>query len=404
MTMKCLIGNLEPRMSRPLRVMFVITSMPVGGAETLLSSLVRSFNRRRVEPQICCLKEPGPLGEVIKQELPLHSQLIRHKFDIPVIRRLAKLYQRERIDAVVTVGAGDKMFWGRLAARWANVPVILSALHSTGWPDGVGRLNRWLTPLTDGFIGVARTHGEFLVERERFPRDKVFVIRNGIDTQRFQFDLAARELLRKELGIKPHAPVVGIIAALRPEKNHRVFLEAARLTADKISNAQFLIGGDGPERQELSDTAAELGIARQVHFLGNVQDTPGLLSAIDLFALTSDNEASPVSIIEALACQRPVVATRVGSVPDLISEGETGYLVPVQDPQAQAARWVELLSDREQRERFGATGREFTVQHASIEEMVLGYTRLIEKKYAEKSAISPALSIPWPRPRAVSKS
>jgi glycosyltransferase involved in cell wall biosynthesis len=390
-------------MSHPLRVMFVITSMPVGGAETLLASLVRSFDRNRIEPQICCLKEPGPLGEILGKELPVHSHVIHHKYDVLVIGRLAKLFRRKQIDAVVTVGAGDKMFWGRLAARWANVPVILSALHSTGWPDGVGRLNRWLTPLTDGFIGVARTHGEFLVEQERFPRDKVFVIRNGIDTRRFRFDPSARERWRKELGIELDAPVVGIVAALRPEKNHRVFLEAAGITAQKLPNTRFLIGGDGPGRQALSDNAVELGIADRVHFLGNVADTPGLLSAIDLFALTSDNEASPVSIVEAMACQRPVVATRVGSVPDLISDGETGFTVPIRDPQAQADRWIELLTDRELSQRFGNAGRDFVVNHASIDEMVNGYTRLIEKKHAEKSATSTALSPTWSRPRTANK-
>ena len=86
---------------------------------------------------------------------------------------------------MVTVGAGDKMFWGRLAARRVGVPVIVSALHSTGWPDGVGRLNRLLTPITDAFIAVAASHGRFLIERTGFPADKVAVIPNGVDTQRF---------------------------------------------------------------------------------------------------------------------------------------------------------------------------------------------------------------------------
>ncbi len=390
-------------MSRPLRVMFVITSMPVGGAETLLANLVRSFDRVRIQPQICCLKELGPLGEELRNELPVHSHYIRHKFDVAVLWRLRKLLIAEGIDAVVTVGAGDKMFWGRLAARWANVPIILSALHSTGWPDGVGRLNRLLTPLTDGFIGVAKTHGEFLVAHERFPRDKVFVIRNGIDTARFKFHPAGRQRWRAELGLRPETPVVGIIAALRPEKNHRGFLEAARLTADELPHAHFVIGGDGPLRQELSDYAAELGIARQVHFLGNVKDTPGLLSALDVFALTSDNEASPVSIVEAMACQRPVVATRVGSVPDLIGEGHTGFLVPVRDPHAQAERWLELLCDRSRCDRFGVAGRQFVVEHASIAEMVSGYTRLIEKKFAQKTAGLSAVRTGLSHVKAVNK-
>ena len=143
----------------PLRVMFLVTSMPVGGAETLLVNLVRRMDRRRFAPEVVCLKERGPLGEELAEELPVHFGLTAGKWDLRVLWRLTNLMKQRRADAVVTVGAGDKMFWGRLAAHRAGVPVIASALHSTGWPDGVGRLNRRLTPITHAFIGVAKPHG-----------------------------------------------------------------------------------------------------------------------------------------------------------------------------------------------------------------------------------------------------
>jgi glycosyltransferase involved in cell wall biosynthesis len=165
--------------------MFVITSMPVGGAETLLVNLVRRMDHDRFLPEICCLKAPGPLGEELAKEIPVHSHLLGCKYDVRVLRRLKELFAARRIDAVITVGAGDKMFWGRLAARWAGVPVILSAIHSTGWPDQINWLNRRLTRLTDAFIAVAQPHGEHLVEKEGFPRAKVRVIPNGVDVERF---------------------------------------------------------------------------------------------------------------------------------------------------------------------------------------------------------------------------
>ncbi|MCA9215758.1 MAG: glycosyltransferase, partial [Planctomycetales bacterium] len=132
----------------PLRVMFLLTSMPVGGAETLLRNLVRSMERTQFEPEICCLKGLGPIGEELAREFETHSHLLSHKLDLRVLPRLASLLKRRKIDAVITVGCGDKMFWGRIAAKLAHVPVVASALHSTGWPDGVGRLNRLLTPWT----------------------------------------------------------------------------------------------------------------------------------------------------------------------------------------------------------------------------------------------------------------
>src|SRR5688572_30438237 len=109
---------------RPLRVMFLTTSMPIGGAETLLLNLVRRLDRARFAPEIVCLKERGPLGEELALEMPVHHGFLSSKFDLRVLPRLWKLMRRPRADAVITVGAGDKMFWGRLAAKLARVPVI----------------------------------------------------------------------------------------------------------------------------------------------------------------------------------------------------------------------------------------------------------------------------------------
>ena len=130
----------------PLRVLFVTSCMDVGGAEVLLAALVRGMDRIRFLPELCCLKHPGVLGEQLAAEIPVFSRLIRHKFDLSVRGRLARLMGERKIDAVVTVGTGgDKMFWGRLAAAKANIPVVLSALHSSGVPDRVEWPNRLLT-------------------------------------------------------------------------------------------------------------------------------------------------------------------------------------------------------------------------------------------------------------------
>lgn len=360
----------------PLRMAFVITSMPVGGAETLLFNLVKKLPARQVEPILCCLKEKGELGEQLVSTLPLYDRLIRHKYDIRVLGRLKHIFRQQRTDVVVTVGAGDKMFWGRLAARWARVPVVLSALHSTGWPDGVSRLNRLLTGLTDGFIGVAEQHGRFLRDQERFPAHKVFVISNGIDTSRFEFSALARQFWRAKLRIASDAPVVGIVAALRPEKNHFLFLETARLVADQRPDVRFVIVGDGPLRPAIEERRDELGLRETVLMLGTQADIPGILSMVDVFALTSDNEASPVSIMEALACERPVVSTHVGSVDELVVEGETGLLIPPGTAQASAAAWLKLIEDPSRCLRMGRCGRDRIVKRHSLESMADAYAAL----------------------------
>ncbi|HMO14103.1 MAG TPA: glycosyltransferase [Pirellulaceae bacterium] len=369
----------------PLRCMFVITSMPVGGAETLLVNLVRRLDRDRIEPMICCLKEPGELGERIKHDVPLFSHMISHRYDVHVIRRLQRLFKDHRIDCVITVGAGDKMFWGRLAAKYAKVPVILSALHSTGWPDGVGRLNRCLTSITDGFIAVADDHQRFLIDHERFPSDKVFLIPNGIDNDVFMFNTTARQEWRTRLGIDSADPVVGIVAALRPEKNHELFMRLAASTSAHFPQAHFLIIGDGPRRADLQHLASATNCANNIHFLGSCSDIPGILSALDLFALTSHNEASPVSILEAMSCARPVVAPNVGSIRQAVLHEKTGYLYDPRDENAALQGWLTCLANQGLREQLGAAGREHVSAYGSLHSMTEGYMRLIERLHSKKT-------------------
>ena len=374
--------NTDPK---PLRVMFLLSSMPIGGAETLLVNLVRRIDRSRCIPSIACLKEKDVLGELMAQEVNVFDKLINHKYDVAVTGRLKKLFVEHQIDAVVTVGAGDKMFWGRIAARRARIPVILSALHSTGWPDGVGNLNRMLTGITDGFIACAQQHAEYQIQEEKFPKEKVFLIPNGIDTEQFVLSSQSRHQWRSKIGIEPSAPVVGIVAALRPEKNHDLFLQSASLLVNEMPEARFVIVGDGPERERLEELARVTKIEKFVHFLGSVQDIPGVLSMIDLFALTSHNEASPVSIMEALSCKRPVVATDVGSIDESVLEGETGFLVPAGNANEMFKRWRQILTDSELSNSLGAAGRSHIVKTCSLESMTEGYMSLIERLYAKKT-------------------
>lgn len=381
--------NLIPLADRgPLRVMFVTCSMPVGGAETLLVQLIRGLDRERIEPELCCLKGLGPLGELLARDTTTHSWLWKHKLDPTIVLRLAKLMRQRRIDAVVTVGAGDKMFWGRLAAKQAGVPVITSALHSTGWPDQIEWLNHRLHSITDAFIGVAQGHGQYLVEGERLPEDKVRVIPNGVDIRRFRFLPASRARIRSELGIAADAPVCGVVAAQRPEKNLHLFLDSAAQVLKKRPEARFVLVGDGPEREALETQTRRLGIQDEVHFAGVRADIPQMLATMDLFALTSDNEASPVSILEAMCCGLPVVSTNVGSVAESVCDGYSGYLTPTGDVAATAEAWLKVLADHRTGRQMGRIGREHVVTRHSLQHMISGYEDLLTELYERKASVN----------------
>jgi glycosyltransferase involved in cell wall biosynthesis len=302
-----------------------------------------------------------------------------------VLARLARLMRVRRIDAVVTVGAGDKMFWGRLAARRAGVPVVVSALHAMGSADRVQWPNRLLAPLTDAFIAVAEPQARYLAEHEGCPPRKVRVIPNGVDVERFR-PLRPSPALRTELGLHGEMPVVGILAALRPEKNHELFLRAAVAIGRELPETRFLIIGDGPRRPALEALARELLPAAAIRFLGTRRDVPELLALVNVMLLTSHEEASPVSILEAMAAGKPVVATQVGSVGQTVLEGRTGYLVPPGSAGELARRTVELLRDPARASGLGRAGRRYVVEHWSIAGTVEGYQGLVAEIYAAKVA------------------
>ncbi len=372
----------------PLRVMFVNTTLDVGGAETLLLNLVDRLRGRWFAPEVCCLKHPGALGPEFSRRVPFFAHLLAHKYDLRVLPRLARLLQKRRIDAVVTVGAGDRMFWGRLAACWARVPVALTALHSTGWPDRIKWLNRRLNWCTTGFIAVAQAHANYLIHREKLPAEKVFVVPNGVDVERFVPGEPPQEL-RRELDLAPETPVVGIVAALRPEKNHEGFLRLARAVADQVPQARFLVVGDGPRRDELQQLARELELHKHVLFLGTRGDVDRLLRLMDVVVLTSHMEAAPVTILEAMATARPFVAPAVGSIPELIADGQTGYVVPPGQLDAQARRVVQLLQDAQLRNDMGRAARRRAERYYSLESMVRGYQQLLLGLFCRSRGVAP---------------
>src|SRR5262249_35464804 len=150
----------------------------------------------------------------------------------------------------------------------------------------------------------------------------------------------------REIGLRDEAPLVGIVGRIFPIKNHRLFLEAAARIAALEPRARFVIVGDGVLRKAMEQHAHGLGIGDRVFFTGWPPGLPRIYPDLDVLVVSSNNEGTPVSAIEAMAARRPVVATRVGGLPDLIIDGKTGRLVPPRDPQALANAVLELLTDR----------------------------------------------------------
>ena len=377
---------------RPIRVLFVEPDLQFGGAERHVTTLLPRMDPARFTPVVVCIGEEGGLFPSLSaagiEASALHLSGKRNVGR--ALRELISITRGVRPDVVV-VRCFNAETLGRIAARIAGVQHSIVWVHSMldlRQRSKVGTaIDRALIRWTSAYFGVAEAQRHYLVGELGYPADRIRIIHNGVDLALFNPSTDRTALA--EFGFAEDDPVVGIVAGLHPWKDHATLLKAARIVIDKMPDAKFLIIGEGVTRPQLERLCTDLQIRSNVTFTGARHDVAQLLSAIDVFALTSTTEAFPISLLEAMACGRPAVCTDVGGVPELLKDGETGCLVPPKDPQQLASRLAGLLSDRDTARRMGRAGRkrveaEFTLDRTvaraeqAIEDVVTGRGLLSE--------------------------
>ena len=371
------------------KILYVIDNLEFGGGEQGFAQLAGAL-RNRYEISFAC-QPGGLLEERLKQlGIPIRPLDFRRQVSPSRIIRLIAMIKEEGIHLVHSMGARAD-FSARIAARLAGTPVVSTiAMFVEGYdiPPIKRALYRAAIRLSerhcDGFIAVSDAVRRVLVEDHRIPDAKVVMIHNsGVELDTFGPDGRNGLELRQELGLDPKAPVVGTIGRLVYQKAHDVFLRAAHLVTKAVPDVQFLIVGEGPLRPALERLTGDLGL-HTCRFAGFRPDIPNMLSLMDVFALASILEGSPVVILEALGAVRPIVATRIDGVTDVLRHGVTGLLVPPGDPAALADAIVSLLKDRELSCRLAEAGRKLVEERFSLSRMVEEvdrfYTTLLKKK------------------------
>ena len=348
------------RSVRRVRVMYVVPDLGTGGAERHVTTLMPRLDPAQFTCSVVCIGAEGALfGDLVNAGIPAVA-LRRTKWQaLAALAGLVREMRRRRPDVVLVRGYNAEML-GRIAAILAGVPHRVVWVHNCGGVGGDSRVRRLADRLldrrTDAYFGVARAQARYLVEDRGYPARKIRIIHNGVDPARYQS--AGEQRARALLGIDPERPVVGIVAALRPEKDHVLLLQAARRLVDEFPDLTVLVVGDGPMRLRIEQAAAELGLADHVLLAGARSDVPDILPALTVFTLCSYTiECFPMALLEAMASGRPAVCTDVGGVGEMLDDGITGYLVPPHDPVALADRLAELLRDRQLCQRMGAAAR-----------------------------------------------
>jgi glycosyltransferase involved in cell wall biosynthesis len=276
---------------------------------------------------------------------------------------------------------------GMLAGKLAGVPVIINTVHGMHqWPASLHMLllDRLANHFTDKIISVSEEIRKSCINVQGVSSEKIITIPNAVDIERFH-GLNSFDELRAHLGVSPSSALVGTVVRLVPEKRVDYLLKAARTVCNAVPQARFLIIGDGPLREELEGLASQLGLMPEyARFLGSRQDIPDLLLALDIFVLSSETEGLPVSMLEAMAASKPVIATRVGGIPQVIEDGFNGFLIPPHDPASLSKAILMLLKDCTLRESLAREA--YRTVEARFSTKVIGrqivalYDDLLDKK------------------------
>ncbi len=364
------------------RVLILTVGFTVGGAEQLILTTAPRLQRDGFEVTVACLKEWGILGDELDAR-GVRAMALGAKgvWDLRVFGRLLSILRRDRIQIL-----RSHLFWANLVARvvgrLASVPVIVTTHHDTfSWMRWHQRLAERLTaPMSDAITTCSESVRREAIETFGLRPGLVRTLRNAIELPDSIPEQAARERVRRELGASADDLLIGTLGRLdEPKKGLSVFLKAARLLSREFPRVRFAIVGEGPARPSLEALAAREGVSHCTVFPGLRRDVPEIMRAFDLLVQPSLWEGFGLTLAEAMAVGTPVVASRVGGVPEAVADGVTGLLVPPGDAQALASACASILGDRVRAAQMGRAGIDRARAEFGIERLV----REIEDLYRE---------------------
>jgi len=380
-----------------IRVAHVITRLSKGGAQENTLSTVKLANRNRFDVDLISGPTDGSEGSIEDAARSAGIEIVRVPSltrspdpwrDFRAYRELRRIFREGHYDIVHT-HTSKAGFLGRLAAAHGDVPIIVHTPHghiffgyfNTGLTEFFTRLERHAARKTDRLLALTRRGIEEHLARGVGRREQWDAVFSGIDLSPYPQAMARRDDTRATLGVEPDDFLAGAVGRLEPVKGFAYFVDAARVVARNAPESRFIVAGDGSLSGELQSQAADLG--DRFRFLGLRDDVPDLMAAMDVCVVPSVNEGMGRVLLEASAAGVPVVASKVGGIPEILRDGESGMLVAPRDVTGLADGILALYADSGLRERMGETARTLCAGY-SLERMVerieAVYETLIEEK------------------------
>ena len=368
---------------RPVRVVEVMATGTNGGAQEHVYSLLSRMDRTRYEPRVVSLS-PGSAVRVIRSlGIPVTvfdepddaiavGALVAFLSDVGAEIVHNHMYRAELVGTRAAIALGE---------AGHRRPWVIGTVHSSRIRAAEDReVLRHLTPRMNHLVAVSRAIVHKIAE-ERPSSVPVSLVHNGVDLARYDRTEACCTLA-EDYGLQPGAQIVGVVGRLEPEKGHPTLIDAWPRVLRSVPDAYLLIVGEGSRREALEHQVAELGIGSRVIFTGRRDDVPAVTAALDVAVLPSYREAQGLTILEAMALSRPVVASNVGGIPEMVEDGRTGLLVPPHDAEALAAAITRLLLDHPLADMLARAGHDLVHERFCLELMV----RAIEDLYDEGAA------------------
>ncbi len=380
---------------KPRRIAQVIEAT-TGGTRRHLLDLVNGLDPERFEFHVICAtrRDPAFLADIealrargITVHIVPMTRAVSPQKDTAACRQLIRLLRRESYDAVHTHSSKAGVL-GRIAARRAGVPAVIHTPHVFPFDMRSGaaarllyraierRLARW----SDRIVCVSRAGMLSAAAAGVAPAGQYDIIPNGVDLEELDGRPPQTADRKHELGIPPAAPVVGAVGRLSRQKNFRLLIDAADAVCHTMPEVYFVIVGEGEERQRLERRIEAAGLRERVLLPGRKEDIYPWYPMFDVFALSSDWEGMPYSLLEAMGCRRPVVATAVGGVAEAIRSGSNGIVVPPHRPRALSAALIDRLrAPAAERQRMGRAARETVGNHFAKQTMLSALENLYEE-------------------------
>ena len=360
-------------MKTPLRITYILPQLDVGGSETHIVRLADQMRKRGHDARLLCVFQEGRLGSWARQlGIPLEA-LEQKKWRLPALLGIYHWLKKNPADIVHTYLFGLHLFAG-LPARLAGVPVVVSSRRGVdlSQPEKI----RWLEMagnfFSDRVVACADAVRDWVLKRENINPSKVLTLYNGVDLSTFSPEQSGRAI-RAEFGIPDAVPLVGTVANFSDMKGYPDLIDAAALILKQRPECRFLFVGAGPLETEMRNKAERLTGRGKIFFAGSRRDVPQLLAAMNIFAFCSYWEGVPNVVIEAMAMARPVVSTPAGGVPEVITDGVNGLIVPMRAPQLMAQAILTLMENPDKAQAFGMAARRTIETRFSLERMADDY-------------------------------